>query len=639
MLKLTGYEPGANITILNALYRRQEKLPNGKWSKDYVFITFKDNDTGEKKIEIIEEPEYTFYVAKPGVEINNNLAFIDRQYVEPVTCKYNSLLKAMATAVGELDLYNNNIRARNFNANKVLFTHPRLFGCDLPIENFIRMEFNDTYKNPVCPINIAYYDIETDLKDSISDEPGDNPIIAISLFNQSNDTVYSFLLRNPNNPLIDKFENELKTNSLEYYKKKVFDKILLAFGDEETIKKYKLDKLKITVGFFDTEQSMISTFFGVLKDLDPDFAIAYNAAFDLPNLAKRLYNIGLDPVKVICDNDVPDEFKFFYYFIDEKNRLQFEERCDYAAVASRITYIDQLIIYASRRKGRAALESYKLDYIGSLECGVHKLNYADITLDIGKLPYLNYEIFCIYNIIDTLVQACIERQTDDVKYMFNNVVSMHTPYAKIFRQTQYLFTKGFEFYKNDQGLIMGNNINKFGKKPEDKFPGAFVADPNKVSDKNKAANIDIYKICKYYNGNDFDYKSLYPSLAQEFNMAANTQIGMIRINNAPYNDPEYLRLGSGGSFTENLGSYNFIEFCHRWLSLGDVTETMRDIKEYYTIYRTPIYKGIDGDKEYDKKHKFVVYRVNQNRPLRVNRPMPQWVKDRVNMIRERISIL
>lgn len=639
MLKLKGYDPGANLTILGTFYRKSEKRPDGKWSKDFMFISFKDNDTGEKKIEIIEEPEYTFYVAKPGIEINTNLAFIDKNLVEPVTCKYNKLTEAMAIAVGELDLYKNNIRSGNFKMNKIFYTHPRLFGCDIPIENFVRMEFAETYKNPVCPIDIAFYDIETDILDSISDEPGDNPIIAISLFIQSTNTVYSFLLRNDRNPLIKELEDNLNSKGLDYYKNKIMDNILLSFGSKDVVSKYKLDNFNLSIGFFDNEPSMLSTFFGVLKKLNPDFAVAYNAAFDLPNLAKRCFNVGLDPIKVICDDDIQDKYKFFYYFIDEKNKLQFEERCDYAAVASRITYIDQLITYASRRKGRAALESYKLDFIGSLECGVHKLDYSDITTDIGKLPYLNYEIFWIYNIIDTLVQACIEKQTDDLKYMFNNVVSMHTPYAKIFRQTQYLFTKGFEFYKNDQGFIMGNNINKFGKKPEDKFPGAFVADPNKVSGKNKVTTMDGYKMYKYYNGNDFDYKSLYPSLAQEFNMAANTQIGMIRIENAPYADPEYLRLGSGGSFTENLGSYNFIEFCHRWLKLGDISETLEDIKEYYTKYRTPIYSNTIGDKEYDKKHKLVIYQVNQNKPLRINRPMPDWVKERVSQIRERINIL
>ena len=211
-----------------------------------------------------------------------------------------------------------------------------------------------------------------------------------------------------------------------------------------------------------------------------------------------------------------------------------------------------------------------------MECGVRKLDYHEITTDIGKLPYLNFYIFWLYNIIDVVVQVCIEAQTDDLKYVFNNVIEMNTPFQKIFRQTNYLGTKAVEFYKHHEGVIIGNNINRFGKKPDEKFSGAFVADPTKISDKNKV-RINGQPIYKYNNGNDFDYKRLYPSLMQEFNMATNTQVGKIFIDNPPYKDPEYLKLSPGGTFTENLASYNYIEFCHRWLGMMDVEEILQEI--------------------------------------------------------------
>lgn len=267
----------------------------------------------------------------------------------------------------------------------------------------------------------------------------------------------------------------------------------------------------------------------------------------------------------------------------------------------------------------SAIESNKLDYVGTLECGVRKLDYHEITTDIGKLPYLNFYIFWLYNIIDVVVQVCIEAQTDDLKYVFNNVIEMNTPFQKIFRQTNYLGTKAVEFYKHNEGVIIGNNINRFGKKPDEKFSGAFVADPTKISDKNKV-RINGQPIYKYNNGNDFDYKRLYPSLMQEFNMATNTQVGKIFIDNPPYKDPEYLKLSPGGTFTENLASYNYIEFCHRWLGMMDVEEILQEIPKM----------NLSSDK------KQVIDLINPNKIVSIDIPMPNWVKDEVDKIRKEL---
>ena len=198
--------------------------------------------------------------------------------------------------------------------------------------------------------------------------------------------------------------------------------------------------------------------------------------------------------------------------------------------------------------------------------------------------------------------------------MFNNVIEMNTPYQKIFRQTNYLSTKGAEFYKHHEGVIMGNNVNRFGKKPTEKFAGAFVAEATKISNKNRVKANGIY-ISKFNNGNDFDYKRLYPSLMQEFNMAPNTQVGKIFIDDAPFQDPSYLKLSTGGTFTENLASYNYIEFCHRWVGLANVEECMQDINEF---------------KQITDNRRSVVNLINPNRVIGIQRPIPEWVKNRVD---------
>lgn len=427
----------------------------------------------------------------------------------------------------------------------MLFAHPRSFAADMNILNYTRSRFAEIYKNPVIPIDIFFFDIESDIIDSISDNVtiGECPVNAITGYYSKTNTLYNFVLRNKRNKQIQELEDDMKKD-FNKYKEKVRSFIEYDLGSKEKVIKYKLDNVELSVGFFDDELVLILEFFKLVHSLSPDIMTAYNISYDLPSLIERLKVNGADPRDVICDQDIPPQYRFCEYILDEKNLNNLEERGDFANISARSTYLDQMITYASRRKGQSAIESNKLDYVGTLECGVRKLDYHEITTDIGKLPYLNFYIFWLYNIIDVVVQVCIEAQTDDLKYVFNNVIEMNTPFQKIFRQTNYLGTKAVEFYKHHEGVIIGNNINRFGKKPDEKFSGAFVADPTKISDKNKV-RINGQPIYKYNNGNDFDYKRLYPSLMQEFNMATNTQVGKIFIDNPPYKDPEYLKLSPG----------------------------------------------------------------------------------------------
>lgn len=616
-----GYPEGSNLTIMNVFYTRPiRNEETGKYDKDYLVIIFKNNDTGKKEIRIDVEPEYTWYLLKKEYQTEHNLAFIEKDKVEPITCKYKDIKLSIAKETGNEDLYKQNMYSGNFRLNDAFFAHPRSFAADMNILNYTRSRFAEIYKNPVIPIDIFFFDIESDIIDSISDNVtiGECPVNAITGYYSKTNTLYNFVLRNKRNKQIQELEDDMKKD-FKKYKEKVRSFIEYDLGSKEKVRKYKLDNVELSVGFFDDELSLILEFFKLVHSLSPDIVTAYNISYDLPSLIERLKANGADPRDVICDQDIPPQYRFCEYILDEKNLNNLEERGDFANISARSTYLDQMITYASRRKGQSAIESNKLDYVGTLECGVRKLDYHEITTDIGKLPYLNFYIFWLYNIIDVVVQVCIEAQTDDLKYVFNNVIEMNTPFQKIFRQTNYLGTKAVEFYKHHEGVIIGNNINRFGKKPDEKFSGAFVADPTKISDKNKV-RINGQPIYKYNNGNDFDYKRLYPSLMQEFNMATNTQVGKIFIDNPPYKDPEYLKLSPGGTFTENLASYNYIEFCHRWLGMMDVEEILQEIPKM----------NLSSDK------KQVIDLINPNKIISIDIPMPNWVKDEVDKIRKEL---
>lgn len=583
---LTGYPQGSDITIMNTMYHYPKKdQETGKWDKGAITLVAKDNQKGFKFTQTIENPDFEFFVAKEDVNIDHNLFFIEKDMVDKVTVPYVDLEKNIAEIVGATDFYYDNIKNGNRYANKMLHTHNRVFRSDMHIEDYYRLKFAQTYQNNITPITKAYLDIEADTIHMKGDfpEPGECPINAVTVIDDKTNSIYTFLLRNPNNPLIQKFEDELGPAFFEELKQLIIDNV----GSMKQFVKYKLDKLKPQILFYDDEIKMLHDLFNMINVLQPDFVLAWNMSFDVPYIIQRIINLGYDPRDIICHPDF--DRKECKYFIDERAKNEFAERCDLATISSYSVYLDQMIQFASRRKGQGVFPSYSLDSIGSLIAGCSKLSYKHITTDIAQLPYLDYKTFVMYNIVDVITQKCIEEVVEDIDYVFSKVIGNNTRYAKIHRQTVYLTNRATTHFDNE-GFIIGNNVNKNNEKPP-KFPGAFVADPVKLSDYPKqTVNRIPVSICD--NADDFDYARLYPSMLQEFNMAPNTQVGMIHIEQQIHNkenrthDEKYSR---SGTFIENLASKNYLEFCTRWLKLGSYEDLYDDIIEYYTKIKTPIF--------------------------------------------------
>ena len=91
------------------------------------------------------------------------------------------------------------------------------------------------------------------------------------------------------------------------------------------------------------------------------------------------------------------------------------------------------------------------------------------------------------------------------------------------------------------------------QKPDEKFPGAYVANPLHVNNYSRMMVNGRY-VNIFNNVIDFDFSAQYPNAAIQNNMAPYTQIGRIVIDNViwpgenPFNKPNYNR---GGQFLED----------------------------------------------------------------------------------------
>lgn len=620
---LKGYKEGSDLTILNATYHRPHRDDDNNYVKDNMVVVFKDNITGEKKHQIIEQPKYRFYMANDDVTINHNMFYIPEEKVHPVECAYTDLTKTIADLTGNLDFFYENIRARNFGANKALHTHNRVFMSDQHIEDHYRARFAQEYTNENVPISKGYFDIEVDTKPIGYDFPqmGQCPINAVSLIIDSTKMISSFILRDDSNPLIQEFEDLFKNAStrnalFEELHQFIIDNV----GGPEKAEKFGIADYGVQFLFFDTEEELLRALFATINRDNPDFMLAWNMAFDVPYIIERCYQLGLDPAEILSAPDFG--MKYAEYYIDEKHRNDYELRGDFYDIASEVTYMDQLIQFASRRKGQAAFPNFKLDTAADIitKGAVRKLDYSHITNTLGELPYLDFKTFIFYNIMDTIAQKCIEVTVADVDYIYGVCLANDTRYSKGHRQTVYLGNRTRKFFYQN-GFICGNNCSTGDSV---KYPGAIVGDPTHNSDYGKKRLGDqILNIVD--NSDDFDFKSLYPSETREHNMAPDTIIGKILIDDKvhkkenPYHNEQYDR---GGQFIEDLTSGNPIEFCSRWFNFANFKELLEDMNEYYSLHK-PIFEP----EVYDNNGMMKPFVTRPKLQGQITRPFGYWDKD------------
>lgn len=607
---IPSYPLGSDLVILDATYhfpnKQQVEGYNGVktvYTPDTMTIVYKDNSTGKKGIEVIENPKYVFYMLKNNIPTPNyDMFFTDMKNLDEITCRYRDINKAIAEKLDQYegttkytDLFKKNVRDGNYKANMEFQKSRRVFGSDIPINDFYRMRFAEQYKNTETPVSRAYLDIEVDVKLSPTDFPtnGNCPINAISYFEHDTKRLFTFLLNQKDvNPKSNEFCTTVDNRAFNEEFKGFLNETL----GSEKVKDFKLENIQTKVLVYDDELTLLKDLFGYINYTKPDFLMVWNMSFDIPFIINRILALGGNPKEIMCIHDISPLYENCNYIVDSDHE-DFSTKGDYADITSYTVYLDQLIQFASRRRGGAQYRSYSLDYIGNEMAGVQKLHYENIAANVMELPYNDYRTFVKYNMMDVLVQYCIEFKADDILYVFDKALLNCTEYKKVHRQTIYLSNRATIMFKNFGNYVLGNNLNKFKPKPTVKYEGAYVADPCKFGDKYKD-KVNGVPIMRASNAIDFDFTRLYPSITQEYNMAPNTEIGYIKIpvkiyeaENAIHNE-KYTR---SGQFIEDMTSECDIEFAHRWFNLASFKEAYADIIEYFNTEESPFYRLVNDD--------------------------------------------
>ena len=216
---LKKYPEGSDITIMNMNYRYPHRDENGVKKPDTLTVVYKDNVTRKKGHITIKNPKYRFavienkdlYTNKDGEEYP--LLFTSEDNVKMIEVPYQKVSKAIAEITHREALYNDAVAAGDRDTIKRLQLHPSIMNSDQDIEDHYRVEFAKLYTNNIEKLNKAYFDIEVDIKNIAGDfvQPGEAPINAISFLDEQHNKTHTFLLRQPENPLIAQMESLVKS--------------------------------------------------------------------------------------------------------------------------------------------------------------------------------------------------------------------------------------------------------------------------------------------------------------------------------------------------------------------------------------------------------------------------------------------
>jgi len=622
----------ATLTKNNAmLVDIQYTKPNRReGKKDYLYLIWKDLDTMEKHLQIIEEPMMDIYFEKPEYRThlyNRNYARLEE--VNRVSCKYKDVIYAIANDMGQdgknrlQDCFN----TANYRGLKEFYIYPYVFGADFDIRAWYRYKWMQFYDNErPKKISKGFLDIEVDIMESVTGpDPIFNPIDLVTVIDGENKRSYTFCLTGVDYPGDKSMKNltgfkkanakrkihmyEKRLEQQEYWSNNI-DKL-----EEEAHKMFdeSYPDFSYNFYFYTNEGEMLCHIFNLINQLKLDFVEIWNMPFDIPFIKNRLGSLGYNPADVMCHPDFPSKECWF-----KKDTLNFQikNKSDYFTCSSYTVYTDQMRNYAAIRKGSKELRSNRLTYVASKEIKDEKLDYSESST-IKTLSYNNYLMYILYNIKDVLLQYGIENKTKDLETFYLTSYSNFTPYESEFKQTVKLRNIQYASFMA-QGLVPGANVNAFlanykeeretddyddeeneenedTKKKDDKFEGALVGNPTLINPfgmelfGKKSNNIFRYTI-------DFDMSKFYPSCISAMNIDPSCLIFKmillseqydVRGGKIPYHGITDVQLveENDDSFDgdvakevmDNFQTRNYLTFGHKWMNLPSVNEVYEEL--------------------------------------------------------------
>ena len=314
---------------------------------------------------------------------------------------------------------------------------------------------------------------------------------------------------------------------------------------------------------FRTEYELLNDFINwwMIEDNTPEVITGWNSTlYDIPYLVRRLDRIlgeklmrRMSPWGLVTEREI--------YIAGRKN-ISYD--------VGGVTQLDYLDLY--KKFTYKAQESYRLDYIASVELGQKKLDHSEF--DTFKDFYTKgWQKFVEYNIIDV---ELVDRMEDKMKLIELAIVMAYDAkanYADVFSQVRMWDTIIYNYLKKRNIVIPPKERSD----KDAKYAGAYVKEPIPG---------------KYDWVVSFDLNSLYPHLIMQYNISPETlcekrhpSVTVDRLlQEQEVIDGEYAVCANGAQYKKDVR--------------GFLPELMEKIYKDRTIYKK---KMLQAKQDYEKK--------------------------------------
>lgn len=550
---------GISPTLLNVEYVKPSKKKGIKECFKIIYV----NDDGIVKY-AEEEALVPIYITKP--EFRNHSYNKPEGRIEKCDKKMVLISKIYDTIVQESGEWGRAIRDRakameDWKYEKNLLKWPFCYGCDFLPEFYFLYEWFSKYKLQMPHLSKGFMDIETDIIDyqtDLNDIPNTSlaPVNLITVILEDQKEAYQFILK-PYKPLhAGLTEDQYKERYALYERQLTAHKGM--FSDINGYIKELHDRFDATYGYlnynvreYEKEIDLIADAFRYINTRKPNFMAIWNMRFDIQYLYYRIMTLGYEPSSIMCSPEIPDKV---CYFRQDNSTFLIEKQFDIFKCSSFTQYICQMRTFASIRKSQHKLRSVSLNAISDMILKDKKVEYSDIG-NIKTFTYMDWRLFCVYNIKDVLLQLGIERKTNDIVTIYMRAMQNMTPYNKIFRET-HLLRNVREIYFEEIGWVQGNNLNTIddGLSESDKefygmdedeskndkasFKGAINAEPT-MNDYIGIPLLGRPTNNLFINSVDEDMGAFYPSIKIISNMDAITLLYKATFNNDEFISGEF----------------------------------------------------------------------------------------------------
>lgn len=607
-----------NAMLIDIQYIKASKREN---HPDYLYIIWKDIDTGEKHLQVVPEPMMDIYFEKPEVRNHTyNKTYERLVNLDKKTVKFKDIIYAIAEDMGEAGRMKlqNCFTTGNYRGLQEFYIYPYVYGADYDIRAWYRYKWLEQMDNDRQKvITKGFLDIEVDsLEAPGMADPSYCPIDMVTIIDASAKTSYTFALIGVDCKEKDMSHMSSSQKEKELERRQMYDKRLeqqeywSEHPDELIQEAHKMfdesyPGMDYKVYFYKDEKKMLVHLFQLINTLKLDFIGIWNISFDIPFIMNRLEMLGLDHAQVMCHHDFP--IKQCYFKKDTIN-FQVKNKSDFFHLSSYTIFFDQMINYAAIRKGGQELRSNKLTYVAQKELGDEKLDYSEDG-NIKTLSYNNWLKYFLYNIKDVLLQVGIENKVSDVDTYYLTSYKNMTPYESEFKQTVKLRNVQYKSFMK-QGLVPGENVNKFiynGPEKEDdddeedegktKFEGALVGDPTLI-DKFGVELFGEKTNCIFRYSIDMDMSRFYPSCIGAMNIEPSCLIFKASLNpnqydvrngDIPYHGITDVQINEKNTDSfdtdvakevfDNFQTRNYMSVGMKWLNMPSVNDVYERLKD------------------------------------------------------------